>query len=264
MKRIGTVGLCVATIAALGAVFAQGAQALYSYGVCGHAGRVLVGRRLHWTGLFSENKCATVNPFHEGAWEWYPGVPPIPGYTSKSKAVIITPPAGEQIECRKSTDVGVITSAVSDSDKIEFENCALVNNKRVKCVITTEQMLTYLYQPLSEVPEYRWNGVNVEGPFAVFVPGGQVWTLYTNINYPASEALFGIVCANGEAYGVYGADWGRMAAPVGVESKYSLEFGPGKTIGDVFFFKNNNRAEPLGFGAMEMTQEIKSKADLGQ
>ncbi len=144
MSRIGVVGLCLTATLALAAMLAPAAQA-GEYGRCVKAPKE--GRK--YTGRYTDKDCtapateAETEAGKKNKYEWAPGSGPMPGYSSKSKTVVLEGGAGD-FTCKSSTDVGRITGARTGEDQLTFNDCVPSVGTCAEATIETKVLETVL------------------------------------------------------------------------------------------------------------------------
>jgi hypothetical protein len=151
MKRIKIAGLCALLVCALGAVTGVSTSSAAEYGVCvaqkkgvyqdaGCTQRAAKKGSFEWHAAgecypqkkanFTEEGCKTLaekkgKPDHKGKFE----LAPKPTYTSKGGEQILETPGSGAVTCKSDTDVGAITGAKTDTDKIVLAGCETLGNK---------------------------------------------------------------------------------------------------------------------------------------
>lgn len=151
MKRIKMVGLCALLVCALGAVAGVSTSSAAEYGVCvaqkkgiyqdaGCTQRAAKKGAFEWHAAgacypqkkanFTEEACKTLaekkgKPDHKGKFE----LAPTPTYTSTGGEQIVETPGLGAVACKSETDVGAITGAKTDTDKIVLTGCEASGNK---------------------------------------------------------------------------------------------------------------------------------------
>lgn len=160
MKRIKMVALCALLVCALGAITGVSTSSAAEYGVCvaqkkgayedaGCVRRAAKKGSFEWhaagtcyaqkKGNFTEGECKTVaekkgKPDHKGKFE----LAPTPTYTSKGGEQILETPGLGTVTCKSETDIGAITGAKTDTDKVVLVGCETLGAVKCKSVAPGE------------------------------------------------------------------------------------------------------------------------------
>ncbi len=243
MKRIGIVGLCLATAFVLTAVIASAAQA-------GEYGRCVKAKE----GRYTNAGCTEESVTKEGDYEWVPGPGPRPKDTGKTGVATLTGAAGV-IECKKSTSTGEITGVKSDKELFTFSKCttkgAPCTTIRITGVSEKGEAIWTETTPAGSIETFPLNTtlidhgekfvqLTAEGEFEKFVEPaeGEAWTLFTSSEEGEENPYKGLqaVYECKEVARIFtGGELAGVTTPVNaMETSLTTTFEEGRGLQDLF------------------------------